>query len=219
MRRRTGLADIHRDENRGPGKHGPDDHAGGGERIDAGSSIGKPRRVGGRRDKIQEKQRVLGVFPNFYVSYDPDAAPCSARSKSSSWRGGPRSIRTTTSVLTGATAGVQQWQNNFSGYGQGAQGYAKRYGAIYAGTVTGTFLGGAVFPSLFKQDPRYFYKGTGTVRSRFLYAIANAVICKGDNRKWQPAYSSILGDLASGEFRTRIIRRAIAGRRWCLRIR
>ncbi|MGC2720819.1 MAG: carboxypeptidase-like regulatory domain-containing protein [Candidatus Acidiferrales bacterium] len=146
--------------------------------------------------KIQEKQRVLGVFPNFYVSYDPDAVPLSSKQKFElAWR---TTIDPVTFVLTGATAGVQQWQNNFSGYGQGAQGYAKRYGAIYADTVTGTFLGGAVFPSLFKQDPRYFYKGTGTVRSRFLYAIANAVICKGDNRKWQPAYSSILGDLASG---------------------
>jgi hypothetical protein len=111
------------------------------------------------------------------------------------WR---TSIDPVTFVLTGAVAGVQQWQNNFSGYGQGAQGYGKRYGAVYADNVTSTFLGGAIFPSLFKQDPRYFYKGTGTVRSRFFYAVANAVICKGDNRKWQPAYSTILGDLASG---------------------
>ena len=146
--------------------------------------------------KIQEKQRVLGVFPNFYVSYDPDAVPLTSKQKFElAWR---TTIDPVTFVLTGAVAGVQQWQNNFSGYGQGAQGYGKRYGAVYADTVTSTFLGGAIFPSLFKQDPRYFYKGTGTVRARFLYAIANAVICKGDNRKWQPAYSTILGDLASG---------------------
>jgi hypothetical protein len=146
--------------------------------------------------KIQEKQRVLGVFPNFYVSYDPDAVPLTSKQKFElAWR---TSIDPVTFVLTGAVAGVQQWQNNFSGYGQGAQGYGKRYGAVYADNLTSTFLGGAIFPSLFKQDPRYFYKGTGTVRSRFFYAVANAVICKGDNRKWQPAYSTILGDLASG---------------------
>ncbi len=146
--------------------------------------------------KVEEKQRVLGVFPNFYVSYDPSAVALTSKQKFElAYR---TSIDPVTFLLTGATAGLQQAQNDFSGYGQGAQGYGKRYGAIYADTVTSTFLGGAVFPSLFKQDPRYFYKGTGTVRSRFLYAIANAVICKGDNRKWQPAYSSILGDLASG---------------------
>ena len=100
--------------------------------------------------------------------------------------------------MTGAIAGIEQAQNQFSGYGQGAQGYGKRYGAAFADTVTGTFLGGAVLPALLKQDPRYFYKGTGSTRSRILYAIANSVICKGDNGHWQLNYSGILGDLASG---------------------
>ena len=55
-----------------------------------------------------------------------------------------------------------------------------------------------LLPSLLKQDPRYFYKGEGTKRSRALYAIANAVICKGDNGHWQPAYSAILGGVVAG---------------------
>ena len=75
---------------------------------------------------------------------------------------------------------------------------AKRYGAGYADIVTGTFIGSAILPSLLKQDPRYFYKGTGSTRSRILYAIANSVICKGDNGRWQANYSSILGSLAAG---------------------
>jgi Carboxypeptidase regulatory-like domain len=146
--------------------------------------------------KVQEKQRVLGVFPNFFVSYDPHAVALTPKQKYElAWK---TTIDPVTFVLTGAIAGSQQAQNNFSGYGQGAEGYAKRYGAVYADTVTSTFLAGAVFPSLFKQDPRYFYKGTGTVRERFLYAVANAVICKGDNGRWQPSYSNILGNLASG---------------------
>ncbi len=139
---------------------------------------------------------MLGVFPNFYVSYDPNAVALTSKQKFElAYR---TTIDPVTFVLTGAIAGAQQAQNNFSGYGQGAQGYGKRYGAVYADTVTSTFLAGAVFPSLFKQDPRYFYKGTGTVRERFLYAVANAVICKGDNGRWQPSYSNILGNLASG---------------------
>jgi Carboxypeptidase regulatory-like domain len=146
--------------------------------------------------KVQEKQRVLGVFPNFYVSYDPHAVALTPKQKFElAYR---TSIDPVTFVLTGAIAASQQAQNNFSGYGQGAQGYGKRYGAVYADTVTSTFFAGAVFPSLLHQDPRYFYKGTGTVRERFLYAVANAVICKGDNGHWQPSYSSFLGDLTSG---------------------
>jgi hypothetical protein len=146
--------------------------------------------------KEQEKQRVFGVIPNFYVTYIPNAAPLAPRQKFElAWKtlGDP-----VTFVIVGATAGLEQAQNQFKGYGQGAQGYGKRYAANYADSVTSTLLGGAVFPSLFKQDPRYFYKGTGSTRSRILYALANSVICKGDNGRWQFNYSALLGGLMSG---------------------
>ena len=146
--------------------------------------------------KEQEKQRVLGIVPNFYVSYVPNAAPLTSKQKFElAWKS---TLDPVTFILTGAIAGAQQANHVFSGYGQGAQGYGKRYGADYADTVTSTFVGSAILPSLLKQDPRYFYKGSGSTRSRFLYAIANSVICKGDNGRWQANYSNILGSLAAG---------------------
>jgi hypothetical protein len=146
--------------------------------------------------KEQEKQRVLGFVPNFYVSYVSDAAPLTAKQKFElAWK---TTIDPVTFALTGVVAGIEQSQDAFEGYGQGAQGYGKRFGASYADGASATFIGGAILPTLFKQDPRYFYKGTGSKRSRALYALANAVICKGDNGKWQPAYSAILGSLAAG---------------------
>ncbi|HXW61760.1 MAG TPA: carboxypeptidase-like regulatory domain-containing protein [Candidatus Acidoferrales bacterium] len=146
--------------------------------------------------KLEEKQRVLGFIPNFYVSYVPDAAPLTPKQKFGlAWK---TSIDPVTFLGVGVLAGVQQATNQFKGYGQGAQGYAKRFGATYADVVDGTFLGSAVFPSLLKQDPRYFYKGTGSFRSRLLYALSNAVMCKGDNKQWQPNYSNILGNFAAG---------------------
>ncbi len=146
--------------------------------------------------KDEEKQRVLGVIPNFYVSYVPDAVPLDARQKFQlAFR---TMIDPFTFVVVAGTAGVEQAQNHFAGYGQGAQGYGKRFGATYADTVTGTLIGGAILPSLLKQDPRYFYKGTGSTVTRGLYAIASAVICKGDNGSWQPNYSNVLGSLAAG---------------------
>jgi hypothetical protein len=157
-----------------------------------------PRRVEIAEDeiKVEEKQRVLGVIPNFYVTYVPNPAPLSPKQKFElAWK---TTVDPVTFGITGFIAGVQQAQNDFSGYGQGAQGFAKRYGASYADLVSGTFIGSAILPSILKQDPRYFYKGTGTKRSRILYALANAVICKGDNGHWQPNYSSILGSLAAG---------------------
>jgi hypothetical protein len=146
--------------------------------------------------KVEEKQRVLGVIPNFYVSYIPDAVPLTSKQKFNlAWK---TVIDPVTIVLVGGVAGVEQAENHFSGYGQGAQGYGKRFGAGYADTLTGTFIGAAILPSLLKQDPRYFYKGTGSMESRALYAIANSVICKGDNGHWQTNYSNILGSLAAG---------------------
>jgi len=146
--------------------------------------------------KAEEKQRVLGFMPNFYVNYDPDPVPLDAKQKFElAWK---TTVNPVSFGITGAIAGIQQADNTFSGYGQGAQGYAKRYGAAYADFVSGTFIGAAIFPSLMKQDPRYFYKGTGSKPSRILYAMANAVICKGDNGHWQANYSNIAGSLASG---------------------
>ena len=146
--------------------------------------------------KDEEKQRVLGVIPNFYVTYNPAAVPLHPRQKFElAWK---LTVDPVNFGITAAIAGIQQAANQFSGYGQGMQGYGKRLGAAYADSVTGTFIGGAILPSLLKQDPRYFYKGTGTRRSRVFYAIANAVICKGDNGHWQANYSAVLGSLAAG---------------------
>jgi hypothetical protein len=130
------------------------------------------------------------------VSYTPNAVPLSPKQKFElAWK---TVLDPVTFLVVGGLAGVQQAQNHFVGYGQGAQGYAKRFGANYADTVSSTFIGGAILATLLKQDPRYFYKGTGGTRLRFFYAIANSVICKGDNRRWQPNYSDVLGNLASG---------------------
>jgi hypothetical protein len=146
--------------------------------------------------KQEEKQRVLGVVPNFYVTYLPDAVPLTTKQKFElAWKS---TLDPVSFAITGAVAGIQQANNSFSGYGQGAAGYGKRYGAAYADLASGTFISSAILPSLFKQDPRYFYKGTGSIRFRLLYALANAIICKGDNRRWQPNYSNILGNIAAG---------------------
>jgi Carboxypeptidase regulatory-like domain len=142
------------------------------------------------------KQRILGILPNFYVSYIPGAAPLTRKQKFK------LAIKVTvdpvTFLTTGVTAGIEQWQGDFEGYGQGFSGYAQRYGATYGDRVTSTFFGAALLPSLLHQDPRYFYRGHGRVVTRALYAISTVVICKGDNGHWQPNYSNVFGNLAAG---------------------
>ncbi len=73
-----------------------------------------------------------------------------------------------------------------------------RLGAHYANGLTDIFIGGAILPSILHQDPRYFYQGTGTKKSRVRHALSTPFICKGDNGRWQPNYSSLGGYLASG---------------------
>ena len=145
---------------------------------------------------FEEKQRVLGFFPNYYVSYQKDAPPLTWRQKYQlAWK---TTIDPVTFAMAGSVAAFEQATNVLPGYGQGAQGYGKRLGANYADGFTGTMLGGAVLPAIFKQDPRYFYKGTGSIASRAFYAIANAVVCKGDNGHWQFNYSGLAGGVAAG---------------------
>jgi hypothetical protein len=149
-----------------------------------------------RQIKEQEQQRLFGVLPNFYVSYIPDAVPLNTRQKFElSWKSRFDPVRF---GVTGIVAGIQQVRNLHSGFGDGAEGYAKRYAAGYADGLTRSLISQVLLPSLFKQDPRYFYKGTGSTKSRIGYAISRAVIKKGDNGHWQPNYSGILGSLASG---------------------
>jgi Carboxypeptidase regulatory-like domain len=143
----------------------------------------------------EEKQRVLGVLPNVYTSYIWDAAPMTPKLK---FRLALRSSLDPVTLLVAAgVAGVEQAHNSFPGYDQGFEGYAQQYGSAYADTVVGRFMGSAVLPILLHQDPRYFYRGSGSVRSRILYALAATVICRGDNGRPQPNYSRVLGSFAA----------------------
>jgi hypothetical protein len=145
--------------------------------------------------KQEEKQRLVGLVPNFYVSYVWNAAPLSAKQK---YKLAVRAlIDPATFVIEAGIAGIEHSGDEI-GYGPGWAGYGKTYGALMADTAIGGMLGGAVLPVLFHQDPRYFYKGTGTKWHRAWYAIGTSVIARGDNGKWQPAYASVVGDFASG---------------------
>jgi len=155
-----------------------------------------PEQVAEDEVKVEETQRILGVVPNYYVTYDPHAPPLTKHLKVQlAWK---TLVNPFSFGITGAIAGFEQAADSYGGYGQGAAGYARRYGASYGDFFSGTVIGGVLLPVLFKQDPRYFVKGTGTTGARIRYAIANAVIRKGDNGRWQPDYSGILGGLAAG---------------------
>jgi hypothetical protein len=147
--------------------------------------------------KTQEKQRLLGVMPQFQVVENGQAVPLSGGQK---WR---LALHTAIDPFYIGWAfiiggGYGELVDSDNGYGWGENGYFKRVGANYADNVNGALIGNALLPQLLHQDPRYFRKGTGPIFKRFLYAAESTVVCHGDNGKNQPNVSNVLGNFISG---------------------
>jgi hypothetical protein len=146
--------------------------------------------------KQQTQQRILSVIPNFNTTNNPNAVPLTPRQK---FRLALRSsVDPFQFVAAAGDAGISQWQDAFKGYGQGTEGYFKRFGAAYADQFSGEMWGNAIFPVLLHEDPRYFRKGTGSIKSRLFYAISTTVKCKNDDGTWGPNYANVLGNIAAG---------------------
>jgi hypothetical protein len=155
----------------------------------------QPEHVATQQVKLEEKQRILGIIPNFHITYKGDnTAPLTAKLKFQ------LALKVSYDPVTIAgvalTAGLRQAANS-PNYPQGAKGYGERFGATAADGFSDIMIGGAILPSLLHQDPRYFYQGTGTTKSRIRHAMLSPFVAKGDNGKWEPNYSSVGGDLAS----------------------
>ena len=154
------------------------------------------RAIAQQQVKTEEKQRVLGIVPNYFVTYDKNPVPLSSKQKFN--LGLHAALDPTHFLFAAGVAGIEQMSSMFPGFGPGPEGFGKRYGAALATTTTSEMLRGSVFPSVFRQDPRYFYQGTGSTWYRTRYALETAVIAKGDNGKWQPNYSGILAGFTAG---------------------
>lgn len=153
-----------------------------------------PVEVATEQFKAEEHQRVFGIIPNFYVSYDHDAEPLTAKMKFKLALKVSTDPVTAVGVLLVASA---RQASDTPNYGQGWGAYGKRLGALSADGFSDIMIGGAILPSLLHQDPRYFYQGTGTTGSRIRHAMLSPFIARNDNGTWGPNYSSIGGDLAS----------------------
>jgi hypothetical protein len=159
----------------------------------AGAQTPTPPSTAEDQLKQQEQQRVFGVMAAFNTTRNKNAIPLTKgqkyrlffKSATDPWPFG----------LTAFVAGIDQAENSFPQYGQGVEGYAKRWGAGYADYFTGNLLGNAVLTSLLKEDPRYFQKGTGSTISRILWAASATVWCKRDNGTWGPNYANVMGNL------------------------
>jgi hypothetical protein len=148
------------------------------------------------QDQLDQEyhQRVWAVVATFNTTANQKAVPLSAgqkfqlffKSASDPWP----------FLLASVLAGVSQAENALPEYGQGVQGYAKRFGASYGDYFLGNFLGNAVLASLMHEDPRYYQRGHGSYLRRALWASSGTVWCKRDNGTWGPNYANVLGNLS-----------------------
>ncbi len=141
------------------------------------------------------QQKVLGIIPNFYVVYGgAEVAPLSTALK---FKLAYKASLSPVNLLAAAFVGGINQGLDTPNYVQGAKGYGQRVGATFATGITDVYIGGAVLPSLLHQDPRYFFQGTGTKKSRAVHALLSPLICRGDNGRAEINFSSIGGDLSS----------------------
>jgi hypothetical protein len=147
--------------------------------------------------KQEERQRILGVMPNFNtVEASAGVSSLSPRQKFHLMF--KSSVDPFVFVADGFVAGLSQARNTNPGFGQGAEGYFKRFGASYLDTADGNLWGNAILPIVFKEDPRYLRIGSGTFTHRFLYSAATTIWCRRDNGSWGPNYANVLGNFISG---------------------
>lgn len=147
-----------------------------------------------------DSERMFGVVRTFGITNDKHAAPLTPRGKLRIFR--QNVTDPFTFVGTAMQAGIGQATNEFPAYGQGAAGYAKRYGASIADFTIGEFMSTFAFPSLLREDPRYFRQGEGSFRSRVGHALASAFVTRTDSGRATFNWSNSLGRVAAGGIST-----------------
>jgi hypothetical protein len=164
----------------------------------AGNSQNNGKSNNQKQTRGTSKDRLFYALPNFLTLENASNVPplTAAQKFAVTARG---SFDPVEYFWYGALAGLSQWENSESGFGQGAQGYGKRYGAYFADGTIENFWTAAILPSLLHQDPRYFQSGKGGFLKRTGYAVRRIFVSPTDSRHDQFNYSEIFGSaIASG---------------------
>ena len=129
----------------------------------------------------EKPPRLFWIIPTFTVSDSKTPTALSSRKKFRMFFNNSTDPFTISDVAFGA--GLAQANNDLAGYGQGAAGYAKRFGAGMADESASSFFRTFLFPSVLHQDPRYFRKGSGSWKLRFAHALIRPVVTNTDDQR------------------------------------
>jgi hypothetical protein len=138
-------------------------------------------------------KRVFGVLPNYRTANETGTyTPITTKQKFII--GSKDSFDYPLVLLAGAFAALGQISNQHPQFGQGMEGFGKRLGTGYADQAIGNMMTESIFPSLLHEDPRYFRRGTGSVKSRTWYALSRIFVTRTDAGGRRFNYSEVLGN-------------------------
>jgi hypothetical protein len=140
-----------------------------------------------------QDKRAFGIIPN-YKTADEKAAWQPLSSKKKMWIAYKDSVDWPIFVVSGFWAGLGQWTNTHPSFGQGIEGYAKRYAGLYADQSISTIFVEGVLPNAFHEDPRYFRRGTGSFASRLAYSSTRVFVTRTDRGTQRFNFSDPLGN-------------------------
>ncbi len=155
-----------------------------------------PEEIERELEKKEQSQHVFLVIPAFSATDRHHPPPLTPRGKFDLM--GKTYTDPYIYALTAVQAGIGQATDSFQGYGQGVQGYAKRYAANLTDAASSNFFCNFVYPVMFKQDPRYFRLGEGSFGKRFFSAISQVFVAHQDSGREMFAFDNVLGAFTSG---------------------
>ena len=139
--------------------------------------------------------RLFYTLPNFLTVETPNVPPLTTKQK---FAVVTRSSFDYVEIPWYAfLSGISQAENSEPGYGQGAEGYGKRFGAAFADGTIENYMTAAVLPALLHQDPRFYQLGKGGFWHRTGYAVSRLLITRSDSGSKQFNFSEIAGSAAA----------------------
>ena len=148
-----------------------------------------------KRPETREETHILGIVPDYDTVRNSSGVILPIGAKRKFWLATEDVFDPFSFAIAGVYAGASQMGNQYREFGQGAKGYAKRYAGAFADLAIGNYLTEAAFPTLFRQDPRYFRMGpTAGFWKRVGYSASRVIVTRADSGARQFNFSEIAGN-------------------------
>ncbi len=148
-----------------------------------------------KKPESREETHILGIVPDYDTVRDSNGVILPIGTRTKFWLATEDVFDPFGFIITGIYAGGSQLTNQYREFGQGATGYAKRYAGAFADNAIGNYLTEAIFPVVFRQDPRYFRMGPRYgFWKRVGYSASRVIVTRADSGARQFNFSEIVGN-------------------------